>query len=1040
MVIFTFCSNQSGAVLPLHNRDDDREKLRRERQNEYQEYLKRKESSKKPHHENNSRAGSVQEKRRQLAEEREKELTSASKQYRETPSRKRYRNYHSEGKLNDHRDPYEELKARKRAEQRRYHERLLNGSSDDDDDGDYPGRFNNRGVDPLYRLEEERYLEEFGNGRRRNRWFDSDQQDRKVHFDDIEDRDVDVVDPPVSRRHRHTKQHDTHKSKRDDHFTKNIEVSKSDRAISAPHSAKGFLTLGNKETEDEQKKRKQSYAEELRQQMKQQEDAKKLERLERFGFKVDQKTSDRSDHHENTSDKENHKPHREKPSRHHSVPEATRPPKDYPPDDWYRDRPPLPMDYHDYYRPYPSGLQYYPPPPPAMYPHHYPSQPSAFDYPYYPADPSRGNRMYNDSQYQEPPLRQNRKPPVEVHVTSSNFNDRKLDKFKGSNYMDRSPESKAAYREELRRQMEEKRVKEERIKLEQEKYEERLKRDIQEYDPWGKGGGGAPNQDFDGNVITDLRKMRKENATNLLNGSPSTSPRSTNVNHPETVNRPETKSRQRPPTRENVPPKPKLSYKEELQQQIAEKERVKQLEKEKQKIEEEKELVRLEKQRIKLQEEYERELAQQRAKEEEARRKNEAIRQEAEEKRIAALKKREEEEIREIKQRPPQKPPTPIVVYEPPTEFRSSSPPVPALRAKTTTSPSKLVISTSPTKEIRATIPPQSPPVPALRHKTDHPPNVLLQQERYLHVENNQPTIHTSKVAEKQVDEQMDVLKQLSRMRQEFENEQKKIHRQLSGVSSTSTVSAPVRPRRVAKDVFQKKPTVPFPAVVDTVKAPLPGAVQNPSDEFNDLKYKRTSSRLSFMKKYPAPPKSESALDIQQDALLRHQERDLAKLRSDRSMDLLQTDTKTQQSGSTTLLSSQGQQTNSSRMDLFGDKSLLEDTNSLANTVQSKLHVTQPQGMDTKPSLSRPPSHGTVSVASIATLDVENIAARNEERMRRLDAILSSNSSDTADPETVIRKFLEKRDHSVLLPQKRRVSEASLDADTRMCPVHDSHK
>jgi len=1021
--ILYFFSNESGAVLPLSNRDDDREKLRRERQNEYQEYLKSKENSnsKKSHRMSSSRVASVQDKRRQLAEEREKELTSASRQYRETPSRKRYRNYNSEGKLHEHRDPYEELKARKRAEQRRYYERLMNDSSDEDD-GDYPGRFSTRGVDPLYRLEEERYLEEVGNRRRRSRWFESDQQDRKVHFNDIEDRDI---DPSVSRAHRLSKQRDIHNSKRDDRHS--IEkVLESNRSLSAPHSAKGFLTLGNKETEDEQKKRKQSYAEELRQQMKQQEDAKKLERLERFGFKVDQKASEQSENTQDSSNKENFKPHREKLSRHHSVPEPTQPHRDYQPDEWYRDRPP--MDLHDHYRPYPSELHYYPPPPPAMYPHHYPPQPSAFDYPYYPADPSR---MYSDSQYP----RQSRKPPVEVHVTSSNYNDRKVDNFEHSKYVDRSPEGKAAYRQELHRQMEEKQVKKERMKLEQEKYEERLKRDIQEYDPWGKGGGGAPNQDFDGNIITDLRKMRKENVTNLMNGSPSTSPRSTNAN------RPETKSRQRPPSEQKVSPKPKLSYKEELQQQIAEKERVKQLEKEKQKIEEQKELVRLEKQRIKLQEEYERELAQQKAKEEEARRKNEALKQEAEEKRIAAVRKREEEEAREMKQRLPQKPPTPIVVNDPPTEFRSNSPPVPALRAKTTTSPSKLVMSISPNKEVQTTpVPPQSPPVPALRHKTDQPPNVLLQQERHLHAENyQQPAMLASKVVDKQVDEQVDVLKQLSRMRQEFENEQKKIHRQLSGVSSTTTTtSVPVRPRRIAKDVFQKKPSVPFPAV-ETVKAPLPGAVQNPGEEFNDLKYKRTSSRLSFMKKYPAPPKSESSLDIQQDALLRHQERDLAKLRSDRSMNLLQTDTRTQPSGSTTL-SSHEQQTISSRMDLFGDKSLLEDTNSLANTVQTKLHITQPQGTDTKSSLSRPPSHGGVSVASIATLDVENIAARNEERMRRLDAILNSNSSDSVDPETVIRKFLEKRDHSVLLPQKRRVSEASLDADTRMCPVHDSHE
>ena len=56
----------------------------------------------------------------------------------------------------------------------------MNDSSDDDD-GDYPGMFNTRGVDPLYRLEEW-YLEELDIGRRHSKWFESDHQDRKARF------------------------------------------------------------------------------------------------------------------------------------------------------------------------------------------------------------------------------------------------------------------------------------------------------------------------------------------------------------------------------------------------------------------------------------------------------------------------------------------------------------------------------------------------------------------------------------------------------------------------------------------------------------------------------------------------------------------------------------------------------------------------------------------------------------------------------------------------------------------------------------------
>ena len=985
--------------MPLHNRDDYREKLRRERQTEYQEYLKQKEGVK--HHQNYEKSDdtSVQEKRRQLAEERENELSRQSS--RNSDSR-RYRNYKSEGRLNMHerKDPYDELRDRKRIEQKRY---LM--SDDDDDDGRdfYQGELNMRQIDPMHRLEEERFMEEANNNRgrrrrRRQRLFDNDLE-RKVHFDDIEDYD-DNTDSSVMRRHRQSDQQDTRQNT--DHNSHDEFSTRSRRSNSAPLVTKGLMMLGVEESVGAQKKKKQQYAEELRQQIQQKEKEKKLEKLERFGFKIDSKNDHTSQHSaQDSSDKENHVPLQQERSSHRlSPPKLRRHSRDYLPESFYQDRPPLPLDYYDYYKPYPPTAQYYPPP---MFTPYY--RPDGYPL-YHPIEQSRRSRVSYDAQYDEPTHHSRQQAPVEVRVTDHDQH-KMADQFK---HDERSPESKAAYRDILCKQMEEKRAKDERAKLEQERYDEKLRREIQEYDPWGKGGGGAPNQDNHGNIVTDLRRMRRENETNMLSGSPSTSPRNSNF---VTLNSPNTRAEQRPVSEGKSQPQPNQSshqesYKEALQQQIAEKERAKQLEKEKQRIEDEKELLRLEKQRIKLQEEYEKELAQQKAKEEEARRKNEAMKREAEEKRMAALRRREEEELKEIKQRVPQKPPTPTPVVAP-VEFRSNSPPVPALQNKMT---NKLQ-DNSFSQQLRvAPAAPSSPPVPALRNKplnvsTDNPSTA---QSNYQQVETSYVNA-ASKVA----DERVDVLRQLSRMRQEFENEQKKIHRQLSGNSTTSTAVA-VKPRRIAKDVFQKKLGAPLPAASNT---------RDVSEQFNDLKYKRTSSRLSFMKKYPAPPKSESSLDIQQDALLRHQERDLVKLRSG--------DVTSEHSlhnniplGSSTLLASHEQH---SKKSTFGDKSLLEG--SVTPLAQSKLHN----------KVERPPSHtGGLSLSSIATLEVDNIAARNEERMRRLDAILNSSKTDNSDPEAVIRKFLENRDHSVLLPaQKRRASEVSLEADTRMCPVHDSH-
>ena len=991
--------------MPLHDRDDYREKLRKERQTEYQEYLKQKEGAK---HQPQFESTSVQEKRRQLAEEREREL---SRQSSRSSNSRRCRNYN----MHEGKDPYEELRDRKRKEQKRHHGFLID--DDDDLEDDHQRRSNMRRIDPMYRLEEERFLEELHNnrGRRRPRLFDNDSLDRKVHFDDIEDYD-DVTDRSASRRYKQTdlqgtqKRMKDHKSDdKDDEFT-----SKSRRSNSAPLATKGLMLIGREESVDSQKRKKQQYAEELRQQMQQKENEKKLEKLERFGFKIDSKNDHTSQQSaQDSSDKENHvPPQQERSLRNQNPPKLRRHSRDYPPENYYQSRPPLPLDYYDYYRPHP---QYYPPP---MFPHYY--QPDGYDYALHPPmEQSRRCRVSYDDQYDEqPPQHSRRHPPVELRVTDHD----RYDQYKVNDqakHTDRSPESKAAYRDLLRKQIEEKRAKDEKAKLERERYDEKLRQEIQEYDPWGRGGGGAPNQDYRGNIITDLRRMRRDNENNLLSGSPSTSPRAANF---VTISDSNTKPDQRPATEGKRQPQPNQSsqeaYKEALQQQIAEKERVKQLEKEKQKIEEEKELLRLEKQRIKLQEEYERELAQQKAKEEDARRKNEAMKREAEEKRMAAIRKREEEELKEIKQRPPpQKPATPIPTVAP-VEFRSDSPPVPALQNK--------VAGRSQDNQFsqRITIaPPSSPPIPTLRNKTSHPVTDNInssssQQSQYQHVENQSSQVNVSKAA----DERVDVLRQLSRMRLEFENEQKKIHRQLSGNSNTTTTSSNVvvKPRRVARDVFQKKPIAPLPSTSNT---------QDVSEQFNDLKYRKTSSRLSFMKKYPAPPKSESALDIQQDALLRHQERDLAKLRSDNVTSEHSTNI-SKPLGNSMLLSPREQH---SRKNLFGDKSLLDE--SVTSLAQSR-----PELQKTDSKGERPLSHGGLSLSSIATLEVENIAARNEERMRRLDAILNSSKADNSDPEAVIRKFLENRDHSVLLPaQKRRASEVSLQADTRMCPVH-SHE
>ena len=57
------------------------------------------------------------------------------------------------------------------------------------------------------------------------------------------------------------------------------------------------------------------------------------------------------------------------------------------------------------------------------------------------------------------------------------------------------------YQEELKHQMELKRREKDLQKREKERYEEKKDAEARAYNPWGKGGGGAPMRDLQGNLI-----------------------------------------------------------------------------------------------------------------------------------------------------------------------------------------------------------------------------------------------------------------------------------------------------------------------------------------------------------------------------------------------------------------------------------------------------------------------------------------------------------------------------------------------------------
>ena len=175
------------------------------------------------------------------------------------------------------------------------------------------------------------------------------------------------------------------------------------------------------------------------------------------------------------------------------------------------------------------------------------------------------------------------------------------------------------------------------------------------------------------------------------------------------------------------------------------------------------------------------------------------------------------------------------------------------------------------------------------------------------------------------------------------------------------------------------KPIIPNPK-----PQPPPQDVVN---TFNQIKYSRpTDSRISFWRQYPEPPRTNIDLEIQQDALLQHQ-----------------------------------RQHN-------------EDPNIPDITGATRQHLVS-KNPSLSPPMPRPPSGQ--SSFTVDTLDINGLAARNEDRARRLEAILNARHDNRQDHRAILDNFMGSlrtgrngRGH-----QMSASSDVSLDCDTVFQPL-----
>ena len=1044
-----------------------------------------------------------------MSREREKELSSydSARTGREIAER-RGRGPHDDLHGNPPREDYLSMREKRLAEERQYQDQMYTNPELDTHSSDFSRRRKQWDQNPLEARQVRFRDEPYSTRNRTQRW---DEEERELiqwaksqgHSNDGRPR-YRAPTPPI------------YESPQKQEREMESGGHKSLRSISAPVIVEGIAALGARDDTRTRQMKQKKYAEELRTQIREKEEAKRKERMDEH---VIMPSSNPTEGLKDTSEFVREAPKRttlredeyEKQYEQYDYRERGHDKREYPRrlplspthnagrHDRYSPYPP-PHGYHPHLNPYhnPSWVPPYYQPPYTFHPHmEYPPHPPDPYYhlpmhmgnPYLPVrrpEPwdmeyeSRGRRGMEMSKAKEPRLEKENQL-----LRKSDDDGEEFISPLGGRSSKTPKQTKASYRAELEKQMLEKKEKETQKKLEKERFE--LKKETEIYDPWGKGGCGAPVRDRRGNLVTDLKKMRKLNNERLMCTSTSPQrPQSTAEDGSGDIDEgsPNTTPQKSPYTydwKQNEKKVDQDGYRDFLRQQVEEKEAAKRKEKEQKRMEEQKEIDRLEQERKKLQEDYAREQEAQRRKEAELRAKNEVLKREAEEKRREAALMKHQEELEEAEREqeelnralterlqqplPPPRtksPPIPVIKRRmeqghlplpPPStednidyhqpEYRSSSPPVPTVRHKLM---NQQKAPSHPPQEPAAPRS-SSPPVPALRKRMQsevklEPPNLVTEPRSTAEVHGQTITVSEPRQPESK---SSDLLRQLSAMRRHLLSEKDKLSKKQDHTHRKDDDTTSHRSDDIFDMARVQKPRMALPR---SRLPPKLGAAPKDSMALSDVlrdftALRENTTQRGFLREFPEPPLSEGSFVAQQNALIAQQELKLAELRTDRRSKKENKPVSLSHEGSNLLAS------NSTHVPLSSGSIFSGDSSRAYTRDQAALgpHVSRPRerrqwGLDPTPPLHphqhRVPSAGGQSQFSVATLDVDNMARQNEERKRRLDAILNASAGNTQEPQAILQNFLSRTNKPQPFTDGRTVtrqSEKSLDCETQFHPI-----
>uniref|UniRef100_A0A2K5Q3J9 Centrosome and spindle pole associated protein 1 n=2 Tax=Cebus imitator TaxID=2715852 RepID=A0A2K5Q3J9_CEBIM len=535
-----------------------------------------------------------------------------------------------------------------------------------------------------------------------------------------------------------------------------------------------------------------------------------------------------------------------------------------------------------------------------------------------------------------------------------------------------SKQSLQSYQEALQQQIREREERRKKEREEKEEYEAKLEAEMRTYNPWGKGGGGAPLRDAKGNLISQMQTQSSPFARGNVFGEP--------------------------PTALQI--KQQELYKNFLRFQIEEKKQREEAERERLRIAEEKEERRLAEQRARIQQEYEEEQEKKREKEEEQRLKNEEHIRLAEERRKEAERNKKEEEekynlqLQHYYERE-------NLIGEETKRLRQPSPVVPALQNKIASRlqrpPSIDSIISSFIRESSMSRA-QSPPVPARK-------NQLRAEE-----------------------EKKNVIMELSEMRKQLRSEERRLQERLLQMGSDDEI--PIRKReRNPMDIFDMaRHRLQAPVRRQSPKGLDAATFQNIHD-FNELKDRDSETRVDLKFMYPDPPRDYHTLEIQQQALLREQQKKLnrIKMQEGAKVDLDAIPSakvrkqRTPRNDTSDFLKNSLLESDSAFIGAYGETyPAIEDDNlpppsQLPSARERRRNKWK--GLDIDSSRPNVPPDG-LSLKSISSVNVDHLRMRNEERMRRLNElqnkpINTDDESSLVDPDDIVKHMGDDGSNSV---------------------------